>query len=210
MKTIAYWSSNHKLAARILIVVCYILIIYLASYVGIGLQQHHMLLSPAVFYISVSVFLSCNLLFTQCYHFFSFNKRNLLDFVVGLCSFIIVISITIQQNISHLTVYTSLNGSFYQKNVSVSEPHKKPSLKELKKQFKELKKISKDGTASTGGVVLAVLVGLFLTSLLAAGSCSLACNQQSALAILLAIGGLTAIFFICKAIISFTRKKAPN
>lgn len=94
MKTIAYWSSNHKLAARILIAICHILIIYLAWYVGIGLQQHHMLLSPAVFYISVSVFLSCNLLFTQCYHFFSFNKRKLLDFVVGFCSFIIVISIT--------------------------------------------------------------------------------------------------------------------
>ena len=79
---------------------------------GLGLQDHNLLLSPAVFYISVCVFLFCNLFFTQSYHVLCFNKRKILDFVVALCSFVMVISFTNQQNISRLTVYNLLSGSF--------------------------------------------------------------------------------------------------
>lgn len=206
MRTIAVWSHHNKIAARILIAICHVCIIYLGCYAGLGLKQNQVFLSPAFFWISISIFPGLYLLFSRSYPLLSFNKRKLLDSVIVLSSFIMVISFSNQKDINHFIIYNSLNGSFDQSKVKAAETPQKQSFKQLKKQYKELRKTIKRGKVSTGNVVLAIIAGIGLGIILAAGACSLACNGQDTLAIIVLAGGLTAIFFICRAIIGGRKK----
>ncbi len=208
MKTIALWSRDHIMAARILIAVCHILMSCLALYMGRELQKNYVLISPTVFWFFIALFLIITTLFSKSYTTFRFYKRKLLDGLILLCSFIIMVSFANQNRSGSFLFYQSLQGSFVGKKAKISKIQTKPSIKELKKQLKELRKAVKKGEgASAGGIILAILAAAGLGLLLASAACSLSCNGHDALAIFLLIGGVTAIFFICRLIIRATEKK---
>lgn len=207
MKNIAFWSRDHKMAARLLIAVCQILIICLGCYVGIGLAKSAFFIFPAVFYIFTGLFITINLLFSTRYKSYSFNRKKMLDGLVLLCSFVMIISLSNQQNISRVTLYKSIIGSFDQKKVSNAEPAGRLSFKVARKQLKELRRIVKQERPSAGLVLLAVISGILLSLLVASVSCSLACDGQDGLAILVLLAGLPAIFFLCRAILRSNKKK---
>ncbi|MCW3107347.1 MAG: hypothetical protein JWQ09_1853 [Segetibacter sp.] len=210
MKRIAFWSRDHKIAARILIAICHIIIFFLACYVGIGLKENNFFLSPLVFWIFTILSILITILFSKPYASFSFSKKKVLDGLILLSSFIMIVSFTNQKNVTLFTSYKTLQGSFSEKNTNVSEPKSKPSIKELKKQLKELKRMVKRDEASAGGIILAILLGAGLSALILAGACSLSCDGNGGLAVLVLLGGLTAVFFICRLIIKGTRKKDQN
>lgn len=204
MKTIALWSRNHKTSARILIGLCHIIIFCLALYVGIGLKQNNFIMYPWLFIVFVGIYLLMKLLFSKKYSLLPFFKRKVLSGFVVLTSFMLVVSFSNQNDPFQYSTYNSLHGSFdTEKKAKVV----KTNIKELKKQFKEFKKSVKEGKVTVVGVLLAILAAGILGYFVAAASCSLACNGQDALAILVLLGGLTAIFFICKLIIKATSKK---
>jgi hypothetical protein len=208
MKSIALWSRDHIIAARTLIVVCRVIMFCLAWYIGSEFQKNHILIAPSVFWLFSTLFLIITFLFSNSYSSFRFYKRKLLDGLIVVCSCMMVISLANQKSDHCFNFYEPLQGSFAEKKVKASEIPSKPSVRALRKQLKALKMMTKKGGgASAGGVALAILAAVALGMLLAAAACSLSCNGQDGLAILLLIGGITAIFFICRLIIRATRKK---
>ncbi len=208
MKTIALWSRDNIIIARILIAFCHVLMSCLALYIGTEVQKGLIFISPTFLLLLVALFLIISALFSKSYPSFRFYKRKLLDASILLCSFIIMVCIANQNRTGSSLSYNSLHGSFAEKEVKASDISTKPSIKELKKQLKELRMTLKKGEgASIGGIILAILAAIGLGFLLVAAACSVACNGQDALAIFLFVGGVTAIFFISRLIIRATKKK---
>jgi hypothetical protein len=213
MKNIAFWSRDHKTTARLLTAVCHIIIFCAACYIGIGLKENNLSIPPLVFWIFAAIFILINIVFSKPYTSFAFYKKKLFDAIILVTCFIMIVGFANQKNIGSFTSYNTLQGSFLKKHAKVSEPTSKPSIREIKKQWKELRKLTKGEGASAGGIVLAILVAAILGSLVMAVSCSLACNGQNALAVFTILGGITAIFFICRLILRSTRnriKDTPN
>jgi uncharacterized membrane protein YbhN (UPF0104 family) len=208
MRAIALWSRHHILAARALIGISHIIIFCLAYYVGAELQKNSIFISPTVFWLFGALFLVVNFSFSSSYASFSFYKRKLLDGLILVSSFIMIVSFANHDKGHYFIFYKTVRGSFTEKKNKPGENKPIASVKELKKQLKELRAMAKKGGgASAGGIVLAILVAAGLGILLSGAVCSLSCNGHDALAVMLLIGGVTAIFFICKLILSGTRKK---
>lgn len=207
MKTIARWSSHHIIASRLLIAICHIGIACLASYVGISLLHSGLHIPVPIFWISIIIFLSILLTYkTPTYKNLSFYRKKLVDISVAACSFIVITASANQPTTSHFIFYSQLSGALPEK----VEPQKKMSIKELKRQWKEIKMLAKKEGASAGRIGIAVLVGLLLIMLVASASCSASCNGQGALAAIILIGGLAGVFLIVRAIIRGGRRRNNN
>ncbi len=207
MKRIAFWSRDHIIAARILIAFCHILIFCLACYIGTGINKNNLLIPPCIFWLFTALFIVINVAFSKSYSSYSFNTKKILDGLIFLCAFVIMVSFANQKRTVNVTFYNSLHGSFSGKNSKASESVNKPTLRELRKQLKELKRLLKADRASAGGILLAVFVASLLWIFLAAASCSLSCSGQGGLAVLVLLSGITGIFFLCRFILKATRKK---
>jgi hypothetical protein len=199
MKLIALWSSKHLSAARMIIAFCHISLACLACFVGISLQEYDVLLSVEMFWIASGVFgaifIICN---RMGYRSISFYKRKTLDVTVIICSFIMITVLSNQKNVTQLSTFPSATGSF---PTHLSAPVKQPTFKDFRKQWKELKSLVKKNKPSAGAIIGAILLGLLLTALVASASCSLACNGQDALALIVLLGGLTGIFFLIRLLL---------
>jgi hypothetical protein len=208
MKSLAYWSRDHKNTARLLIAVCHVMIAGLALYIGTSLKALQLNIPASVFWIAISVFIAVTFLFSKSYKTFSFYARKKLDAVILLSGFVIMVAFSNQKSVEHFVSYNSLHGSFVSKEVEPSKVGSaKPSLKDLKKQLKELRKIARNNNASGGGIALAILTAVLLGYLLLIAVCSLSCSGQDALAVIVLIGGIAGIFFLCKLIIQTTKRK---
>jgi threonine/homoserine/homoserine lactone efflux protein len=177
--------------------------------VGKGLNQNNIIFSPIVFWAALLIICVVMLAFSKPYYFFSFYKKKRYDALVLLLSFVMMVAFANEKSTKYFISYNGLQSSFpTEKLVTTTTTNKssRPSFKDLKRQFKELKKVAKSDRASTGGIIGAVLVAVLLTPLVAAASCSLECNGQGALAILVLLGGFTAIFLICWAILKISKK----
>ena len=211
MKSIARWSHKNILAARIIIVISHILITCIACYVGIALQANRQFIPPQFVWIFGGLFGLTFLISKKVgYHRISFYKRKGLDFAVVFLSFLMIAAFANQKSCFHITSYSSVQGSV---SKVVVNPISKPSAKELRKQFRELKMMLKQNRPTAGAIIGAVLVGLFLISLVAILSCSLACNAQEGLAVLVLLAGLTGVFFVVKLLLKPKKKlnkKVPD
>ena len=207
MKSIARWSSINIIAARFLIGFCHIFILVLGCYVGIALQLYEVVIPAQLFWIFASLFALTFLVSYKIGYFkISFYKRKIFDFAVLLCSFIMIISLANQKTPASFTSYNYVQASFTN---PLPVSGSKPSIKELKKQFKELKTILKRDRPTAGAVIGAILIGLLLAGVVASASCSLACNGQDGLAVLVLLAGLTGIFFVVKLLLR-TKKSPPK
>lgn len=203
MKLIAKWGSHNKRAAQIIIALSHLLIAILACYVGIGLQSKNISLPVEVFWTTTTAAIFLFFIFRNAtYRRLPFSRRKMADLLLGLCSFIMIASSANQPTTSHFVIYTSLHGALPEK----VEPVKKASIKELKKQWKEIKTMVKREGASGTRIALAVLAGLLLLYVVAALACSASCNGQDALAVIVLIGGIAGIFFVVRAILRGGRR----
>lgn len=205
MKIIALWSRDHKYLARVLIGFCHITIFVLAFYVGLSLQKNEIFIPHSILWVSTAFFIFISIVFSKLYKSFLFTRRKILDGAILFCSFIMVVSFANEKNIADITSFGTTKGSF--EEIKPGDKGHKPSLRELRKQYKEFKKAIKEGRASAGGVLLAILTAAFLGTLVASASCSLACNGHDALAVIVLIGGIAGIFFVCSLIIKGTRRR---
>jgi hypothetical protein len=206
MKSLARWSHKNILAARIIIIVSHIFITCIACYVGIALRANNQFIPSQFFLIFAGLFgLTFFVSKNVGYRSISFYKRKSLDFAVVFLSFLMIAAFANQKSYVHITAYNSLQGSV---SKVVVNPTAKPSAKELRKQFRELKTLLKQNRPTARAIIGAVLVGLFLISVVATLSCMLACNAQEGLAVLVLLAGLTGVFFVVKLLLK--PKKDPK
>jgi hypothetical protein len=211
LKTIANWSRQHFIAARIIIALSHTIIGICATYIGIQLKKNNVFFPTQLFWFFLILFFAVSIYHQQFYSFrLPFYKRKFLDLVILLSGFMMIITTSNQPDTNHLNFYTTLKGSFAERKANALVPVIKPNGKEVRKQWKELKKEMKAGGASGGSIAIAVVVGLILIALVASASCSLACNNQGALSIIVLLGGLAGIFFIMKAIIKSSTRHRNN
>jgi hypothetical protein len=211
MKAIAIWSRNNPVAARIVITCCHIALGFLACYIGLALKKLAIFLPVKIFWISVVAFFIATFMHTTFYSYsVSFGLRKLLDAPILLIGFFMIIASANQPNVNHFIFYSPLRGSFVEEKNTSTNNHK-PTFKEVKKQWKELRQMIKKERASAGGIIISVLVGLLLLLLVMSASCSLACDNQGGLAIIVLIAGLAGIFFVIKLILHLLpRKQKPE
>jgi Ca2+/Na+ antiporter len=180
-----------------------------ACYIGVQLNKNNILIPVQVFWFLLMLFFAISILHQQLYPArLSFFRKKLFYLVILLTGFIMTITTSNRPDTNHLSMYSTLQGSFAEKKESVPVPVTKLTGKEVRKHLKELKKEMRATGASGGAIAISVVVGLILIVLVASLACTLACNNQGALAIIVLLGGLAGVFFIMKAIIrSSTRRR---
>jgi Kef-type K+ transport system membrane component KefB len=208
MKSIARWSSKHVFAARIVIAICHILIAGIAYFVGTALELYDKIIPIELFFLSAFAFAIIFFIVEQVgYKRISFYKRKVLDFAIILCSFVMMMALANHKTPTHFTTYPQVQGSFSKVQ---TDPIAKPSVKELKKQFKDLRQNIKKEKPSAGAVVGAILIGLLLGWIVLSAACSLSCNGQDGLAAFVAVGGVVVIFFVLKLILKSGQRRRKD
>ena len=237
MKQISFWAKNHIWPSRLLIITIHILLIVLAGYTGILLNELNIII-PTSCFIVVAIF-TIMLWLNYPKHTRtsavakssrSYYRRKLYDFSLGLTGFLLIVfaankpallsadTKNVYAKIVPGTIDTTLNNhpliqDFIAsiKSNDVSKLNEKEKLGLIKKQIKTIKH-SKDTTPGqkTLLIILSIIIALTLLMCLAALACSAACAGSGALAILLfAGGGFLTIFFLVRIIknISHPRTK---
>jgi arginine exporter protein ArgO len=236
MKKISYWAKNHKLQARIIIVICFIVLNILAITSGYLLQQIGVLLQPVFLLCCFAVFIIAMIVYPSKYRkgfnlsasaFYHLQKAG--DFIIVACTFCMIFYLSNQpQNLFRF--YPQINANVINPTPkdNVAKPYKSISefysslkdkdgnslkWKERKKLLKEqIRSIKKDNnlskTSKTLLIILSVLVATGLFFLVAALSCNLSCSGSDTAAAIVGIGGTAVIIFLLVlAIRAITGKK---
>lgn len=236
MKKISYWAKDHKQEARITIVICYILLNFLAIISGYLLQQTGVLLLPAFLICCFVLFIIAIMVYPSKYRkslslsssaFYNLQKS--CDFVLVSCIFCMIFYLSNRPE-NLFRSYPRLNAFLINPALkdNAGEPYKSISgfssslkdkdgnllkWKERKKLLKEqVRSIKKDKELSKGSktllIILSVIAAGGLFFLVAALSCNLSCSGYDAAAVLVGVGGTALIIFLLVlAIRSITGKK---
>lgn len=216
MKRISFWASKHKMPTRIFIVLAYIPLNFLAIYLGSLLAESNFFFSPSFIYSVFILFITTVFLYNNR---FSYYKRKLADFTLGLLTFLGICYYGNQVSnqtpvfpFSGLTVAVSLSNHSKLKETKEANPFKE---KISKKEFKNLKKNIREQKENGSGknvllIVLTILLALGLLYLLAILSCSIACNGSEALAWIVLLFGTFGIVFLTFRIIRRIKKDSHS
>jgi uncharacterized membrane protein len=224
MRKISLWAKNHKLQARLSIVIIYILLNGLGIITGILLHELKITFSTVVLSSLTGIFLSAVFLYPSKYEKGEklsrqkfYIKQKSCDFILAASTFCVVIFLGnrpdkffFSTSIIHATVLnpTRVNDSVkaYKTITSFSASMKDANGKLLK--WKERKKLLKEqvreikgsNELSTGSkivlIILSAVVAAALLYLVAALSCTLSCSGSDGAALLVGIGGLALVIFL--------------
>ncbi len=221
MKQVSFWSSRHVAAARLLIILIYILLNILGLYTGFLLGDTGVLLQPLFLN---SILIAVIILFVGYRKHASFYKRKLFEAAMGVCTFCIICFYGNQLHNTNIYLpfsNTTQAVSIIEKQSGSVETVKIKTNKETRQAKKEFRKQLKKAFANDNGmkgwvkillIVLSVLVAAILLYFLAYIVCSLSCSGAEAAAWIVGILGLagivTGLFFLIRGIIG--RKKKPK
>jgi hypothetical protein len=238
MKRISYWAHRNKMPARAIIVGLKVLLAVIAYYIGKDLLANGILLPEsfalaAVFAFGIGYALYPTKKGRQAKKAF-YGRQKGCDVAIIMSTFLMLLFI-INNNDAILTAPASsfatapgarlsepptaveiLKSLKHRDKKSLTRQEKKILKKEFKKQLglytKALLTGNKDEQDKSGYIILAVIGALGLTFLLAALSCSIACNGSEGLAaavfIVGAVGIAIGLVAIIRRIKHGPRKKA--
>jgi hypothetical protein len=224
MKKVSYWAKNHKVEARVILVIAYTILNILAITTGSLLQRNGFLLSPVFLFCCFTVAMITTLVYPSKYlkgiHFSSsafYNLQKTCDFIIVSCTLCMFVYLSnrpgtllrfYSQSLASVIIPTPKD--------KVDKPYKSISdfytslkdkdgnllkWKERKKLLKEqVKSIKKDNNLSKGKkttlIILSVLVALGLFALVLSLACDLSCSGSDAAAAIVGIGGTALIIFL--------------
>jgi len=229
MKKISYWAKNHRHEARITIVICYIILNFLAVITGYFVQQMGILLLPAFLIGCFAIFIAAVIAYPSKYRKGEglsasafYNLQKTCDFIIAACTFCMIFYLSNRPE-NLFRFYPQVNAYVINHNPkdNVAKPYKSISdfsaslkdkngntlkWKERKKLLKEqVRAIKKNNDLSQGSktllIILSVLVALGLLTLVAGLACSLSCDGADAAAVLVGVGGTALIVFLLVLVI---------
>ena len=226
MKSISLWAKKHVSAARVLITIIQIVLFFLADRMANLLVKAGIEIPTSLVFISLAMIGLCVLFYprhtAKLSYQSSYYKRKGLEITVAICSYIIITTCLNNNTIlassrqpsnaaliegDHPNRLALFSNPSSQKTTTLSKSSKK---KELRTQWKALKKAIRDGKDDEGGqIFLIILLGIGLSLLLGALVCSIACSGADAIAVLVAISGTAGIIFLCTRLIQNATGKRP-
>ncbi|KIC91214.1 hypothetical protein [Flavihumibacter sp. ZG627] len=226
MKRISLWAKNHVYAARVLITIIQIALFFLVDRMANILGKAGIELPASLVFISLAVIGLCVLLYprykARLSYQSSYYKRKGLEITVAISSCIIIATClnnnAILANSRQTTNAANVTGDQPKGSALVSNPSsqkttilsKSSKKKELRTQWKALKKAIREGKDDEGvQIFLIILLGLGLALLLSVLVCSIACSGADAIAVLVAIAGTAGIIFLCTRLIQNATGKRP-
>ena len=234
MKQLSLWAKNNSRKARLIIIVSHILILLLAWFTGSEISGLSDELPGYLKIIFVLVFIITAFIYPVKKNNpgYSYAKQKTCDFLLALSTFGMMTGIAasgeikfgslsplyastpsaINNNKKDPTAEQILASLKHRDKSSLTRAEKRILKAEFKKQLKiwTLAKISgnKQQGDNAGLIILAIIGAVGLFFLVAALSCSLACNGSDAAAIVVLLLGTAAIVLALIAIIrSINRKK---
>lgn len=229
MKRVSFWALHHKIAARIIIVLIYFLLNLLGLFCGDLLSSLNIVLSPAFYLIAILLTLGGIIFYPSkkrkhAYKNFYLRQKLADGFLITATFLFIIYS---GNSFNYTRTVNPLNHAFaisiVQSPLSLSISHdnsvvgKKSSLSSKKEKrmhvrsfIKEIRKKYK-ATSDSGKAVLIALVvlgAIFMSFLMLALACNVACSGSEALAYIVGAVGLGAVIFgAIKLIQRITRGK---
>lgn len=205
MKSISLWAKKHVSAARVLITIIQIVLFFLADRMANLLVKAGIEIPTSLVFISLAMIGLCVLFYprhtAKLSYQSSYYKRKGLEITVAICSYIIITTCLNNNTIlassrqpsnaaliegDHPNRLALFSNPSSQKTTTLSKSSKK---KELRTQWKALKKAIRDGKDDEGGQI-------FLIILLGIG-------------VLVAISGTAGIIFLCTRLIQNATGKRP-
>ena len=226
MKQLSVWAKNHKRAARLIIILSFVILTFLGILTGLLLTDLNIILSPTTYFV-FSILFCTGLLFypskrlrrKYSAHAFYIRQKSC-DALLAASTFCMLIftgnqpeqifrhfqfanasefsTIPAIPKDSSLKKYKPIN------EFSASMKDANGNLlkwKERKKLLKEqVRSVKKNPELSEGGkvalIVLSALVALGLILLVTSLACELSCNGSEGAAVLVGIGGTALIIFL--------------
>jgi hypothetical protein len=216
MKRISFWASKNKTLTRIFFILAYIPLNILGLCLGNLLAESNLSFGPGYIYSVFLLIIATVFLYNNQFNYY---KRKLADFSLGLLTFAGICYYGNHINNSNpvfpfsgSTVAISLSNHSNLTEIKVLNPSKeKLSKKEFKTLRKNIRKQKHDASGTNVLlIVLTILVALGLLYLLAALSCTIACNGSEALAWIVLLLGAFGIAFLTFRIIRRINKGPRN
>ncbi|MEO8822447.1 MAG: hypothetical protein ABI366_02655 [Ginsengibacter sp.] len=225
MKSISFWANNHKVAARISIILIYFLLNVIGIFLGDILFSMNVFLSPVFYIIAILIgllglfFYPSSGLKPRRKNYYYQQKSS--DFLLILSTFLFIIytgnsvynsDFKVADKVkAGTTIYLNSNVfslAVNKKAVSV----KKATGKKWRNIIREIRKKYKSSTQGqkTLYIIIAVLVAVLLVYVLAGLSCSIACSGSEAIAYIILFLGLGGIIFGLVKIIQRINRGKPK
>jgi hypothetical protein len=194
MRKISLFASRNFFKAQVLITVCQIILSYFAMLIAGMLDKEHI-------YLSSKLLIGSLLFFTVVAYVFRSNKRydiiRLKYFLCGASLFIALCCYYSNNSNVRYNMYSNVGGTLtnpIEKTLSKSQQRKE--LRHMVKEIRKEMKATKDSTGQTLAIVGVVIGAIFLLSIVAALSCSIACGGSGALATLVALAGTFGVVWL--------------
>ena len=231
MRNLSYWAKHHPAIARSIIVFSRCLLAAIAYFLGTELLKFDMELSPLWIYFFILVFFVTGATYPSVRKRDNYKKRKLYDLLIASCSFFMVLCLANQLN-KPFALYQNAYASV----IVDPSPYRNAEAKKLLEQFqkgektrftsKEKRIIKREfkyqlgqfakakvlGRKATADqvllIILACIAAVGLLYLVAALSCSIACNGADALAVIVLLAGTALIVWgLVRVIRSISRKR---
>jgi hypothetical protein len=203
MRKISSWAKQHPFSARVMIVALYFPLNILGIIAGYFLADEGVFLPAAFFYSVLFLFLLAVVHYKKAGYYYA---RKLADFTLGFFTFLMICFYGNLRNsppapapFNHATGAMHLVNTIQSVTVEQDDATNKDTKKQQKQVFKKKKKISKGWKVVL--IILTISGAIGLLILLAALSCSLACNGAEGLAFAVGILGTVGILFLAYRII---------
>lgn len=243
MKNLSRWAKHNPALSRFLIALGHLLAIANALLLGLLLFQFDLPESTVAVSLLVSVFFITYLFYPKASKRLTnklYWKQKSCDFTFVICyTFLIAVSLNnvlvrdggilagVDRDFETATVRHSVVGTpalatdALPKTKAEKRKIRHAQFKRLKTQVKEWKRANKGNKKKSGAVkglllFLVIIGALGLALLLASLSCSLSCNGQEGLAIVVLLAGLTGIIWLSVVLIkkifadNSTLRKVPG
>lgn len=240
MKNISTWARQHIAEARICIVMLKVLLISAAFFIGNSLLSMKIILSEAAGIVFIFLFVLVALVYPYRQNRISkklfYIKQKSCDFLLATAGFLMMIFFVNNRLYSFLSPSNSyasrsatiksdpptaeeiLKSLQYRDKKTLTRQEKRILKHEFKKQAKVYVKSKITGHKSEADkallIILTIIGALGALYLVAALSCSLACNGSDAAALAVAILGLAGVIWATMAIIRRisrgAKKKRPD
>ena len=222
MKKISLWAKHHPEWSWIIIIICQLLIYNAGMYTGGLLDSMGIHIPVLVFLISVSLFLLTFLIYpnaTRRQQSYAFQKT--CDLLIGLSAFVcICFYYNSNTRVTSINAYSSLQGSLFIKakkdtsanaTVTLSKKEQRQQLKKYRSLMRQYKKEHPNDSSGKALVItLIVIGGLLGLGIVAALACSLSCSGADAAALLVGVGGIIGVIWLCVHLIKRVLRKKPT
>lgn len=236
MNSIANWAKQHIAAARLLIATLHILVFFSAVYLSQLLASGgtYFSFNKAILVATLGFFTIATIGWQRRKTTNLTNRKKLKQlrfFLMGICCTLLItgffssrasLKYPVTDNV--LAAFTSTEKkekpdyntysdkqAFYK---DLNAYYTTLSKKELRKEFRhQLKEFTHSSSSPVGRVAIALLIILLVSaalSLIAGLSCSLACNGQGALALLVLIGGTAGVILLTVLLVKAIKKQEKN